>query len=170
MRGFLKSVAAVLVAVAAIWLVRPAVVGDPGGLLALADTAFPQVAALRLQYYPWAAKPAAVGATTAATGTGAGTGAGTGTGGGKASGKSAPVAVMTKPVLQKAIPTTFAGVGTVQAIASIAIRPHLDGQIMEVGVAEGALVTLGDRLFRLELQALLAGWTVLIEQRSTETR
>ncbi len=156
MRGVLKFVAAVLVAVAAIWLVRPAGVGDPGGLIALADTTLPQAAALRLQYFPWAVKTALAGATAATTGTGPGTGSGTGTGGGKGGGKSGPVAVLTKPVQQKAIPTTFAGVGTVQAIASIAIRPHLDGQILEVGVAEGALVKQGDRLFRLDDRSLKA--------------
>ena len=161
MRGFLRLIAALIIATGAAWIVRPAGVGDPGGLIALADHTFPQLAALRVQYYPWAAKPTAFGdgAATAAKGTGTGTGAGTGSGGGKAGNKTGPVAVMTKPVLQKAVPVTFAGVGTVQAIASIAIRPHLDGQIMEVGVEDGALVKQGDKLFHLDDRSLKAQLT-----------
>ena len=61
MRGFLRLIAALIIATGAAWIVRPAGVGDPGGLIALADHTFPQLAALRVQYYPWAAKPTAFG-------------------------------------------------------------------------------------------------------------
>lgn len=47
-------------------------------------------------------------------------------------------------------------VGTVQAIASIQIKPRLDSQIMKVLVEEGALVKEGDMLFELDQRTLKA--------------
>jgi multidrug efflux system membrane fusion protein len=47
-------------------------------------------------------------------------------------------------------------VGTVQAIASIQIKPRLDSQIMKVLVEEGALVKEGDLLFELDQRTLKA--------------
>ncbi len=162
MRRFLSFLATMLVAAAALWVVRPAGVGDPAGLIALADKTLPQAAALRTQYYPWAEKPAASadGGTLAGKGDGksgdAATAAGTGGKSGKGGGKGGPAVVVTKPVEQKSVPVIFTGVGTVQSMASIAIRPRLDSQILEVGVAEGALVAKGDVLFQLDDRALRA--------------
>jgi multidrug efflux system membrane fusion protein len=47
-------------------------------------------------------------------------------------------------------------VGTVQAIASIQIKPRMDSQIMKVNVEEGALVKEGDLLFQLDDRTLKA--------------
>jgi membrane fusion protein, multidrug efflux system len=165
MRGFLGFLALLLCAAAAVWVVRPAGIGDPGGLIAMADQALPQAVALRAQYYPWADKPVASADASAPPGKGDGKAAdagGKGQGGGQGSGKGGrggkggPAVVVTKPVEQKSIPVLFSGVGTVQSMASIALRPHLDGQIMAVTVAEGALVQQGDLLFRLDDRALKA--------------
>lgn len=56
----------------------------------------------------------------------------------------------------KAVPVTIDAVGTVQSIASIAIRPRLDSQIATVDIAEGARVQKGDRLFTLDDRAVKA--------------
>ena len=50
----------------------------------------------------------------------------------------------------------FRSVGTVQAIASIQIKPRLDSQIVKVNVEEGALVKAGDLLFELDARTLKA--------------
>jgi len=57
---------------------------------------------------------------------------------------------------KKAMPVVVEAVGTVQAIASIQIKPRIDSQIMKVNVEEGALVKEGDLLFELDNRTLKA--------------
>lgn len=66
------------------------------------------------------------------------------------------VPVVVTKVAQKEMPIVIEAVGTVQAIASIQIKPRMDSQIMKVHVAEGALVKEGDLLFELDSRALRA--------------
>ena len=54
------------------------------------------------------------------------------------------------------MPVVVEAVGTVQAIASIQIKPRIDSQIMKVHVEEGALVKEGDLLFELDSRTLQA--------------
>ena len=63
-------------------------------------------------------------------------------------GGAVPVVVTT--VAKKPMPIIIEAVGTVQAIASIQIKPRLDSQIMKVNVEEGALVKEGELLFELD--------------------
>ena len=167
MRRIARLIASVLLAAAALWVVRPLALGDPGGLIALADKTFPAALALRAQYYPWAA-PAAVPAAPAVASKSDGPSGDAGGGAqkngkGGTSGKSSkggskggPAVVMTQPVGQKSVPVTFTGIATVQPIASIQIRPRLDSQITNVAVAEGSNVKQGDLLFRLDDRSLNA--------------
>ncbi|WP_395708882.1 efflux RND transporter periplasmic adaptor subunit [Reyranella sp.] len=67
-----------------------------------------------------------------------------------------PVPVVVTKVDKKAMPIVIEAVGTVQAIASIAIKARLDSQIMKVNVEEGALVKEGDLLFELDSRTLKA--------------
>lgn len=67
-----------------------------------------------------------------------------------------PVPVITTSVVPKSMPILIEAVGTVQAIASIQIKPRLDSQIMKVHVEEGALVHEGDLLFQLDQRTLKA--------------
>jgi multidrug efflux system membrane fusion protein len=67
-----------------------------------------------------------------------------------------PVPVVTAAVAPKSMPIVIEAVGTVQAIASIQIKPRLDSQIMKVNVAEGALVKEGELLFQLDDRTLKA--------------
>ena len=64
--------------------------------------------------------------------------------------RAAPVPVVVTKVAKKPMPIMIEAVGTVQAIASIQIKPRLDSQIMKVHVEEGALVKEGDMLFELD--------------------
>jgi multidrug efflux system membrane fusion protein len=68
----------------------------------------------------------------------------------------AAVPVAVSRVERKTIPVTVDAIGTVQAIASIPIKPRIDSQIATVEVAEGARVKQGDLLFRLDDRALKA--------------
>jgi multidrug efflux system membrane fusion protein len=67
-----------------------------------------------------------------------------------------PVPVVVAPAARKDIPLTIEGIGTVQAIASIAIKPRIDSQIVSIAVAEGARVKQGDLLVTLDQRALKA--------------
>ncbi len=59
-------------------------------------------------------------------------------------------------VVRKPMPQLVDAVGTVQPIASIAIKARLDSQVMQVHVAEGAQVKEGDLLFTLDSRQLRA--------------
>ncbi len=48
------------------------------------------------------------------------------------------------------MPLILSAPGTVEALATVAVKPRVDGQIIEVGFQEGALVTEGQVLFRLD--------------------
>ncbi len=65
-----------------------------------------------------------------------------------------PVVVTT--VSKKPMPIVVDAVGTVQAIASVQIKPRMDSQIMKVNVEEGAFVKEGDILFELDGRTLRA--------------
>lgn len=67
-----------------------------------------------------------------------------------------PVPVIVITVAPKAMPIIFEGVGTVQSISSVQIKPRLDSQIVKVNVEEGALVKEGDLLFELDARTLKA--------------
>lgn len=67
-----------------------------------------------------------------------------------------PVPVVVTKVAMKPLPIMIEAVGTVQAIASIQIKPRIDSQIMKVHVDEGALVKEGDLLFELDSRTLRA--------------
>ena len=69
-------------------------------------------------------------------------------------GGAVPVVVTT--IGKKPMPVVVEAVGTVQAIASIQIKPRIDSQIMKVNVEEGALVKEGDLLFELDSRTLRA--------------
>ena len=69
-------------------------------------------------------------------------------------GQAIPVEVAS--VVRKPMPQLIDAVGTVQPIASIAIKARLDSQVMQVHVAEGARVKQGDLLFTLDSRQLRA--------------
>jgi multidrug efflux system membrane fusion protein len=77
--------------------------------------------------------------------------------GGGSHARSAPViAVYTAIAAEKTIPIVHTYVGSVEAIAEVAIRPRIDGVIVEQPIEEGQLVKAGDLLFRLDDQSIQA--------------
>ncbi|WP_170263610.1 efflux RND transporter periplasmic adaptor subunit [Blastochloris sulfoviridis] len=81
----------------------------------------------------------------------------------------AAVPVVTEKVERRDVPVTLDAVGTVQPVASIAIRPRIDSEITEVHVAEGAVVKAGDLLFALDDRALQAQLSQIEAQIEKDT-
>lgn len=57
---------------------------------------------------------------------------------------------------RRSLPVTVDAIGTVQSMASIAIKPRVDSQIESIIVQEGALVRAGDLLVKLDDRSLKA--------------
>ncbi len=77
--------------------------------------------------------------------------------GAPAASQSAPV--RTVPVLvgdakRMALPVRFETIGTVQPIASVILRPRVEGEIVAVNFEDGANVTQGDLLFELDARSI----------------
>jgi RND family efflux transporter MFP subunit len=81
---------------------------------------------------------------------------GRGQGGGGGAGGGRPTPVVLGKVDVKSVPVRVETVGTVQAIASVVIRPRVDSQITEILFADGASVKEGDVLVRLDSRAIEA--------------
>jgi multidrug efflux system membrane fusion protein len=65
--------------------------------------------------------------------------------------RSAQAAPVTAALVEERdMPVVLAAPGTVEPLANVAVRPRVDGQIVEVAFAEGDLVNEGDVLFRLD--------------------
>lgn len=78
---------------------------------------------------------------------------GSGPVGGQAKGPSvkggaAPVTVATATLAD--MPIVLSAPGTVEPLATVAVRPRVDGQVVEVGFREGDLVQAGSLLYRLD--------------------
>jgi multidrug efflux system membrane fusion protein len=69
-------------------------------------------------------------------------------GDGKGRPQSAPVTAAT--VVEADMPVILSAPGTVEPLATVAVKPRVDGQIVEVAFREGDLVTQGSVLFRLD--------------------
>lgn len=68
-------------------------------------------------------------------------------------GGSPPVPVVVAKVVRKAMPVQLDAIGTVQPIASVAVKSRVDGQISEVRVTDGQYVHKGDVIFLLDTRA-----------------
>jgi membrane fusion protein, multidrug efflux system len=71
-----------------------------------------------------------------------------GKGEGRGRGQAAPVTAAT--VAEADMPVILTAPGNVEPLATVAVRPRVDGQIVEVAFREGDLVTQGSMLFRLD--------------------
>lgn len=70
---------------------------------------------------------------------------------GKQTGKGASAAPVRAAVsVASEMPIILAAPGTVEPLATVAVKPRVDGQIVEVGFKEGDLVEEGQVLFRLD--------------------
>ena len=67
-----------------------------------------------------------------------------------------PVSVITALAERKDVPWRIDEIGTVQPIASVALRPHFDATVEKVLVADGAEVKAGDVLIQLDARQTVA--------------
>ena len=67
-----------------------------------------------------------------------------------------PVAVRTAVVETRDMPVRVGVIGTVEPLATVAVKSRIDGLIIEVGFAEGDQVSAGQVLFRLDDRAARA--------------
>jgi len=72
----------------------------------------------------------------------------------RAADNAAPaVPVLIAPVARKPMPVRLEAIGTVQPIATVAVKSRVDGQIAEVKISDGQAVQTGDVLFILDTRA-----------------
>ena len=72
----------------------------------------------------------------------------------KASPESIPIVVAS--VQRKTVPISVEGIGTVEAIASVAVKSRIEGQIVKVAFADGDEVKPGQLLFEIDRRPALA--------------
>src|SRR5215470_2259257 len=63
------------------------------------------------------------------------------------------VPVVIAPVARKPMPVRIEAIGTVQPIATVAVKSRVDGEIAEVKISDGQAVKTGDVLFLLDTRA-----------------
>ncbi len=66
------------------------------------------------------------------------------------------VAVVTAVVAARDVPVLQRAVGWVEPVATVNVRPRIDGMIVQVGVQDGQLVKAGDLLFKLDDRTIRA--------------
>ncbi len=66
------------------------------------------------------------------------------------SGKDRPVPVIAAPVAVKSMPVEITAIGHIEPIASVTVKPQIDGEITKVAVKDGQDVKAGDLLFTLD--------------------
>lgn len=66
------------------------------------------------------------------------------------SGKSSAVPVLVASVIQKNVPLQLAAIGTVEAYATVSVRPQVTGTLTRVHFKEGQDVKKGDLLFTID--------------------
>ena len=69
---------------------------------------------------------------------------------------AATVPVVVAEVVRKNMPISVEGIGTVEAITSVAVKSRIDGQIVKLGFHDGADVTRGQMLFELDARPVMA--------------
>jgi len=66
------------------------------------------------------------------------------------------VPVLSASVERRAMPVRLPAVGTVTAVASVAVKSRIDGQIVQVGFSEGQEIKAGQTLFVIDPRAVQA--------------
>ena len=67
-----------------------------------------------------------------------------------------PVSVLVATAVRKNVPYKIEEIGTAQAVATVALRPHFDATVQKVLVADGAEVKAGDVLITLDARQVVA--------------
>jgi membrane fusion protein, multidrug efflux system len=66
------------------------------------------------------------------------------------------VPVSVAPVQQRTVPVRLRAIGNVEAFSTVSLKARVDGQIVEVNFKEGAAVSKGDVLFRIDARPFQA--------------
>src|SRR5438445_583357 len=76
-------------------------------------------------------------------------------GGGRGGGQNAAVPVTVGKAIQKSMPITIQGIGTVIAASTVSVRAQITGEMMSVNFKEGEDVEQGQVLVTLDVLAFL---------------
>jgi multidrug efflux system membrane fusion protein len=68
--------------------------------------------------------------------------------------EASPVAVAVAEVVVKPVPVEITTIGTVNVIASVAVKSRVDGEITEVHIRDGQAVKEGDLLFSIDSRSI----------------
>ena len=90
------------------------------------------------------------------------------TGGRRGAGLDGPTPVVVVPVTRRDVDLTFDGIGTVQASASVTVRPQVDGRLMELRFTEGQEVEKGDVLARIDPASYKAVWDQAVAKKDQD--
>ncbi len=116
----------------------------------------PKSIAERLPAYKTETQTAEGGARPAAQGAAGAPGGGRPGAGGPGAGGRPPVPINTEVATIGPMPYRLDAVGTVQAVASVAVKTRVDAQISEIMVPDGAMVKAGDVLVKLDSRQIEA--------------
>ncbi|MDR3372381.1 MAG: efflux RND transporter periplasmic adaptor subunit [Ancalomicrobiaceae bacterium] len=78
------------------------------------------------------------------------------------------VPVLVAKVKTEDVPVTTDAVGTVQALATILVKPQIDGLLLEVGFKEGQFVKKGDVLARLDARTYQAQYDQMVAKKAQD--
>lgn len=116
----------------------------------------PKSIADRLPAYKTETQTAEGGARPAAQGAAGAPGGGRPGAGGPGAGGRPPVPINTEVATIGPMPYRLDAVGTVQAVASVAVKTRVDAQISEIMAPDGAMVKAGDVLVKLDSRQIEA--------------
>lgn len=83
-------------------------------------------------------------------------------------GQSSVVPVLVAPVTVKDVPIYLDGLGTVQASATVTVRPQVDGKLIEVDFVEGQDVKAGQVLARIDPRGYQAALDLAIAKKAQD--
>lgn len=79
-----------------------------------------------------------------------------------------PTPVVVVPVEKRDVPLSFDGIGTVQASATVTVRPQVDGRLIEVAFREGDEVAEGAVLARIDAASYKAVWDQAVAKKDLD--
>jgi multidrug efflux system membrane fusion protein len=81
---------------------------------------------------------------------------------------SLPIPVATAPAMRADVPLTVDGIGTVQALNTVNIRPMVDGPLTEIRFREGQDVHAGDVLARIDSRTYQATYDQAVAKKAQD--
>ena len=88
--------------------------------------------------------------------------------GGRRGGFDGPTPVVVVTAEKRDVPLNFDGIGTVQASATVTVRPQVDGRLIEVAFREGDEVAEGAVLARIDAASYKAVWDQAVAKKDQD--